>query len=193
MALERGVSAPLRAAVAEPGFHPVVLVYVDWPGAPVRAHTGVGELSWNGQTWAGVGDFAGIQLPQEAAGAAADAATLTLVGLPDELDDYLDDNPRNVAAEIWFGATTERAGNVLVGEPFSAFGGYVDAMGGTLEVGGGELRRGVRLSLGSGAPQRATGAVYHTDEDQSGAYPGDTAGRWVINAEARAETQTWPE
>lgn len=193
MALTRNVDAALAAELAGPFFHPVILVFLDWPGAPAYAHTGAGDLSWNGQTWQGVGGFADIALPQEDTGQAADPAKLGLVGLPDELDDYLDDDARNVRGTIYFGAVTERAGTTLVGEPFPVFDGYLDAMRDTFEMQDGAAVRGVRLSLGSGAPQRSTGYLFHTDESQSAEYPGDTAGRWVINAELRREKQRWPE
>ena len=55
------------------------------------------------------------------------------------------------------------------------------------------LSRVIHIDVANGPSQRLSARLYHTDEDQRRAYPDDTAGRLVINAEARQERITWPE
>ena len=122
------------AAIAAGNFCPVVMVYLDWPDGPVRVHSNIGTITWQGEEWLGLGKFGGITSPEEGMGLAQNAASLQLIGAPDEMDDYLDSPIRGRRGEIWFGVVTERAGNVLIGEPFSIFTGYMDAMRDTMEV-----------------------------------------------------------
>lgn len=192
-ALTRGCDPALLAEVAKPVFYPIILVWLDWPVTPIYVHTNVGVVTWGGEDWTGVGAFGDLALPDESFGMVAQSAELRLVGLPDELDAYLEAPIRNRAARVWFGAVTARAGNVLVAEPVEVFSGYMDAMRDTVQVDGDTLMRGVTLSVAPGPSQRARAEVYHTYEDQIAAYPGDTAGRFSINIEAEVATLTWPE
>jgi hypothetical protein len=192
-ALKRGVDPATLAQLAQPVFNPIILVYLDWPNVPVRAHSNVGPLTWCGHTWHGVGEFGSIRMPEEDLGLAAQPAEVRLMGAPDELDQYLTDPIRNREAIIYFGVVTERGGNVLIGEPFEMFVGYMDAMRETVTVEDGVMRRDVVLTVANGPSQRSFAEVFHTYEDQSRRFPGDTAGRLTINAEAERDKLTWPE
>jgi hypothetical protein len=191
--LVRNVDPALLAALSAPVFFPIILVYLDWPNAPVRVHSNVGQVSFDSQTWSGVGNFGDMTIPEEAKGLASQSAELRLVGLPDELDAYLDDPIRNRAAKVWFGAVTERTGNVLLAPPAEVFSGYMDAMRDVTAVDDQGLTRGVILTVAQGPSQRARAEVYHTYEDQITAFPGDTAGRFSINIEAEVKKIRWPE
>lgn len=193
MVLRRGVDAATLEAMAAGPFFPVVLVFVDWPDAPVHAHSGVGVIEWDGAQWHGVGPYGAVEIPDEGGGLASRPANLRMVGLDDRLDDYLDAPVRNRRARILCGVVTERGGTELIGEPFELFSGYVDAMRDLVEGADGELRRGVALQVASGPSQRSSAEIYHTPEDQALFASWDTAGRLVLNAEAEAQRMTWPE
>ena len=192
-ALRRNIDPATLAELAKPVFNPVILVYLDWPDAPVRVHSNVGTLSWDGHDWHGVGQFGDIRMPEEDTGLAAQPAETRLIGVPDELDQYLDDPIRNREGVLYFGTVTERDGNTLVGEPFEMFAGYMDALRETVEVEDGRMRRDVLLSIASGPSQRSFAELFHTYEDQLRRFPTDTAGRLTINAEAERDKLTWPE
>lgn len=190
MDLTRGVDPVLLAALSGP-FHPVVLVYVDWPGEAVRVHSGLGQITWGGEVWHGVGERGFVSFPAEAMGAASFAGTMKLGGLPSEIDAHLTLDPRERDVEIFFGAVTERAGTVLRGEPVSAFTGYVDGMGDdeVFDLDG-VSSRVITLGIATGPSQRSRGGAYHTYADQVAAHPGDTAGRWLMAARAQSEANT---
>jgi hypothetical protein len=192
-ALKRNIDPATLTALAQPVFYPVIMVYLDWPDAPVYAHSNVGPLEWDDQTWQGVGEFGALQMPDEELGLAAQPAEVRLIGAPDELDQYLTDPIRNREAVIYFGVVSERGGNVLIGEPFEMFVGYMDAMRETVTVDDGVMRRDVVLTVANGPSQRSFAEVFHTYEDQKRRFPGDTAGRLTINAEAERDKLTWPE
>lgn len=189
----RAIDTDTLAAITAGNFCPVVMVYLDWPDGAIRVHTGVGTISFGGNDWLGIGQFGRLTSPDETSGLAQSSASMALVGAPDEIDAYLDAPIRNRAGEIWFGVTTERAGNVLIGEPFRVFAGYMDAMRDTIEADGGDIVRVLVLDVVNGPSQRLSASLFHTDEDQRQRHPDDTAGRLVINSEAHAQVLTWPQ
>ncbi len=197
MALNRGADASFMAEIAGPVWYPVTLVYLDWPGAPVRVHSSVGSISWSGETWSGVGSFGEVVVPREVSGVVPSEAGLRLYGVPDDIYDMLGDQIRNQVGAIYVGALTERSSNTMVGEPSEVFSGYMDAMRmeETVEASDGERRilRFVEITLGSGPPARTGGRIFHSAEDQDAAFAGDTAGRHVIYNEANLRNLTWPE
>lgn len=194
MAIERDIDPATLAAISNPaGFWPVVLVYLDWPDAPVRVHSNGGDLSWGGQIWRGIGGVGQLQIPDEALGLGSDDATVGLMGLDDTLDGYLDDDIRGRDGVIYFGAVTERDGAVLIGAPFPIFLGTMDAKTDLLERDGSEdLVRGVSISITPGPSQRSSSGIYHSNEDQQLSFPGDTAGRLILQAYREGSTLRWP-
>ena len=194
MALERTIDAATLAAISnQGGFFPIALFFIDWPDAPFRVHTNLGSLTWGGETWTGIGKIANVSLPGDANGMAKQEGMFSLLGLNDELDAYLDADARGRAARVYFGAVTECDGSVLVGEPFEVFSGTVDGLKDMTEAGGGNLSRGVQVPLVSGPSQRSSSQALHSYSDQIANFPGDTAGRLLINSEREGKRHRWPE
>jgi hypothetical protein len=187
MVMSRGVPSGMLAALSGP-MHPVMLVYVDWPGGVQRAHSNFGTITWGGHDWTGVGSMGGVTLPGEMTGIASDDGALTLGGLPEVIDDLLSVDPRGSEVLIYFGLTTVRNGTTLVSDPVLAWSGYVDGMASTEGYEGQEVRSTITLPVVSRASQRLRPAAYHSEADQAAEYPGDTAGRWLTAALARTTT-----
>ncbi|NEX45181.1 hypothetical protein [Pseudotabrizicola algicola] len=192
MALIRAIPPAMQAALDSGSFHPVVMVHLDWPDAPVFAHSGVGTIRFDGQDWVGVGKFGAISLPEEGEGIAASAATFRLLGLPDEVFERLADPIRNRMARVLFGVTTERGGNVLLADPVEVFAGYMDSAQYRASVSGLETTHGVELTASTGPSARAAASFYHSHEDQVVSHPTDTLFLLFVNNEAQAASLTWP-
>lgn len=191
MDLTRGIDAATVAAMSG-HFHPVLAVELDWPDDPVYAHSGVGEIAWDGKIFQGVGVFGDISIPGDAFGAIPTDAILTLLGVPSEIFDRLNDPIRNRYGAIYFGVTTKAGGNILVGEMTVLFEGYMDASKYIGEREGDVIQHGIQLTLGSGAGMRSTAAVTHSYESQIADFPGDTAGRHLQWAVKQARKRKWP-
>jgi hypothetical protein len=192
MGLRPGVTPEFLTQIAGV-FHPVIMVNIDWPGDPVYAHSNLGVIEWDGQDWQGVGDFGDIQMPPETSGVASMPVEFGLIGLPPEILQRMGDDVKNKLARILFGVTTERGGNVLAANPVEIWSGLVDTLDYELTDDAGNAVHGVIMQARSGPAAREAAAIYHTAEDQATEFPGDTAGRHVINMEAKGETLTWPE
>lgn len=199
VALTRGVPPAMTAALASGEvLYPVLFVWLDWPGTPVRAHTGRGTITWGGHDWTGVGPFGQVGVPGEAGGSmAATEAEVSLLADPTALDAYLDAVIRNLSGEIYMGCLTARPGtgaeDVLLSDPVTMFSGLMDGM----MVEAKAIDRGVAhravISLVTGPGARSDAAVYHSDQDQARKFPGDTAGRHLVLAYANAQKFLWPE
>lgn len=201
--MRRGVD-PVLLSSLERGGYPIVLVHLDWPGVAAYGHSGVGDVVWNGHVWHGVGPAASIDIPAEAAEIAAAEAVLSLAGVRADLDGYANDVIRNRAVAVYLGAVAGRPGgddgsevsgpgSTLVGVPTLLFSGTMDGLTLIDAAEDGGVRHDVRLSIATGQEARSMASIYHSDEDQRRTYPGDTAGRLVILAYARAQKFTWPE
>ena len=195
VALRRQIDPATLQALNEHIIYPIILVYLDWPDGAVRVHSNVGTVNFDGFEWGGIGQFGDIQMPEEEMGLASQPAELRIIGVPDEIDQYIADAQtiRDREALIYFGVVNERSGNVLVGQPFEIFAGYMDALREESQVEDGTFRRDLVLNVAAGPSQRAFAEVFHTFEDQIKRFPGDTAGRLTIFAEAEADKFTWPE
>jgi hypothetical protein len=196
MDLIRGVDPLMQAAMAGP-FFPICLAYLDWPGAPVYAHSGVGTITWDGHDWIGVGTLGNIDIPPETAGVAAVDAMLSLAGLSEEIEMYVDDPIRNRTVELYLGVVAARpgepGGNQLRGDPVSLFGGTMDGLSLIASQGEKGVTTEAQVNVATGPSARSSATIYHTDENQKSRHPLDTAGRLVILAYARAQKLTWPE
>lgn len=191
--LTRGIDPVLVAEFSKGLFYPITLVWLDWPDDPVFAHSNAGAISWNGETWLGVGDFGSIDIPQETLSLAATSATISLIGIPPEMYARLEVPIRNRDGAIYVGAVTERRGNILVGNPTEIFSGYMDSFRFTMEDDDGNTVHGVTLKLATGPGARSIASITHSAEDQSAKHPGDTAGRFLIYSRAKLVKLTWPE
>lgn len=203
MELRRGVGAALLSALSQGGY-PVLFGHLDWPGAPVRAHTGVGQIEWGGEIWHGVGTMGNVELPEEASEIAAVEALLSLAGVPADLDGYADDVIRGRVAEIYIGAVAGRPGgsdgqqatglgSTLIGTPVRLFSGIMDALTLSTSRSDDGVEHSAQVTAATGQEARSGATIYHCDEDQRRVYPTDTAGRLVILAYAKAQKTAWPE
>lgn len=172
------------------GFFPVILLDVDWPDDPAHVHTGYGNLVIGGTTYTGIGASAfQLQLPEETEGLAEFAGQLAVDYQVEwfeaegvDHDEYVlaaDTTAREV--KVHFGATTERAGNVLIGAAVEMFRGTMD---GFRDIDNRTSRR-LEISLRGGKDQRSSANVIVTAQSQADAFPGDTIGRLFESAATR--------
>lgn len=204
MELTRGVSPAVMSALQGP-VYPILMAHLDWPDAPVRAHTGVGDIVWGGYTWRGVGPVGSMDVPSEAMGGVVSVdAVLSLVGVPADLDGMADDKIRSRPVDVYIGIVSGRPGghdgrqtsgpgSTLVGDPISLFSGTMDGLSLEAQQSGVDVEHTASVTVTTGPSARSMATVYHSDEDQRRHYPSDTAGRHLILSLARAQKLRWPE
>lgn len=191
MELTRDIHPDTLAAIVAGNFHPGIAVELDWPGAPVHVHSGLGAFDWKGETWDGVMGYGAVDIPVEAATAVPGTAVLTLAVPEGEFDQVMESDIRARDGVIYSFVTTQRGGNVLIGEPFELFSGNMDGLVEDLRLDDGNLVHLVRIELATGAGIRSSATVVHSYEDQQRAFPGDTIGRLLINSIQRLVRVVW--
>lgn len=135
----------------------------------VRVHTGLGQLTHNGDTYEGVGQLGGIELDAEDAEIAARGARLTLSGIPGHLvpDVLAESDYQGRPAVLYIGLIDVQTGT-WVDTPEVLWSGQMDHM--DLETG----QNGARVLLHvEDELIREPLQAWCTDEDQQLVYPGD--------------------
>jgi hypothetical protein len=146
-----------------------LLVYLDWPGGAVRAWTGVGSVTWNAQTWLGVGNLGSIDKIVDSVDRADIGVDLSF--------NYLDDTLRNAiiatdpvgrAASVYLAAVNAAAGTIT--DAYEIFAGFMDRV--EIEDAGSSGRIVVRLASELARLNRPT--YYQlTHAHQQALFPGD--------------------
>lgn len=173
--MSRNISTALGAAVSASEVSPILLVYLDFAAGPVRVWSGLGDLSWGGFTWQGVGSLGQIEPLSESQNFVANGATLKLSGIPSDLIALaLGQHYQGRKAVIYFGALNA-AGAVIV-DPVAMFGGSMDTM--EIDEGGETSTISVRVESEAVSLKIAREWRY-THEDQRIDYPADTFFRYV--------------
>ncbi len=193
-AVQREIDAATIAELSKPFFHANIMTYLDWPDAPFRVHSGRGAMSWDGETWDGLGGVGRHEFPSMSTGLSSVEGSFALVAAPDEINEYIEDDVNGQDAIFYLACTTERAGNVLAGEPFFGFVGVMDGIRDLVDTDTEtmQITRIPTVGLKSKPSQRLSYGAYHTYSDQIAKYPGDTAGRHAQNATYRSARRTWP-
>ena len=186
MALERVIATGTYSAIQET-FHPVVLVKIEWPGETVYVNTNTVNISWDGNTYLGVGTIGRLSIPEESFGIVSAEASIGIVGTIVDLLDLMDINSKNSDVTIYMGCTTEPNGDTLVDDPIEQFQGYLDENE-FMDVEGDDGNRIHSLDYGvaSGPSARSKASIVHSYEDQISKYPTDELMRHTIYARSRA-------
>ena len=173
--MARNLTTALKNALTGTQVTPIMLFYADFPSGAVRAWTGYGNLSWGGNTYAGVGHFGGIDRVDEASDQSARGITFSLSGVPSALISVgLNDAYQGRTCSLYIGAL-DSAGAIVV-DPYLMFSGRIDVMaiedsGDTATI----LLSGESRLIDLNRPR----ARRYTHEDQQIDYPGDLGLEYV--------------
>lgn len=123
--MARGLTASVLAEIANGSFRPVVFFSAAWADQTLYVWSGIGSVSWNGQTWLGVGDLGTISPNAEVVDVSAQGFTVTLAGAnPAEVSEALAQAQRGLAGKAWLGFI-DSSGNI-VADPYLSCAGRLD-------------------------------------------------------------------
>lgn len=125
MAATRTIASAMQTAITGSLVYPGLLVYMDFTSGAVRVWNGYGDLSWDSQTWLGVGNLGEIGEITETEQIRANGTTLTLNGIPTEIANlFLGERYWGREVSIWFAAFS--SGAAIVADPVKIFSGRMD-------------------------------------------------------------------
>ena len=194
MDLVRGFNPAQLTSLRSSVFYPNLMVFIDWPGDPLRFSFREEPIVWDGNTWTGFGPLAELSLPSESPGIAAESAVLSIAGVDHDLDGKMDTPIRGRMVQVYLALMANRTGANRIGDPVRLFSGTIGSSRmKTSKMSENETMSRIEVDLSTGPSARAESSIYHTDEDQRKRYPTDTAGRLVIFSRAKAQKLRWPE
>lgn len=179
--LQRAIDPVLLAAMTKPVWFPIAFAFIDWPATPLRLHSKVGPVNWDGHVWTGAGHFGEFNIPAEDGGLVPQEADLSLNGDWSDLLIDVDTDAAGRSVQIWIGATENAAGTTLVGTPNLAFVGSITNSRLDPSRSG---QSALTISVRAGTHGRVSGVPKHTDELHTSVHPGDT----LFSRQARASS-----
>ena len=124
--MARDLTASMESAVIADVVRPILIAEIQTASGYVRVWNGVGDLSWNSQTWQGVGTFGGVSPVQETTELQATGVNFQLSGIPSALiSTALADIRWGRSATLWIGAFNTSTG-ALIADPYQIFSGLTD-------------------------------------------------------------------
>lgn len=124
----RDLTAGVKAELEAGSLRPVLFYEGVFTGGTLRLWTGVGPISWNGQTWTGAGNLMGVSPPTETIDVRAQGITCTLSGMPSSLiSTALGQARLGQAGKVWLGVMD--AAGAVIADPYLAFEGRLDVPG----------------------------------------------------------------
>ena len=123
--MSRGLSSAYKTAAAAGLVRPALLGHFDFSGGIVRVWTGLGDLSWGGNTYTGLGDLVGVSPVQESNEIRANGLQFTLNGIPSaQVTRILSESYRGRAAKLWLALFDSTP--AIIADPLLLFSGRMD-------------------------------------------------------------------
>jgi hypothetical protein len=168
--LSRDISSAAATHYAGEHVSERVFVYIDFDSGAVRLHDGWGDITWDSQTWSGIGDFGGISGVQESPDGGARTVTLRISGVDTanvvSALDRTDYKGRTV--EIYVGVCD--ADGDLLDDPDLMWRGSADVASVTMDKNTAEIELQCENEL---ADLVEPNLSRFSDEDHQLRYPGD--------------------
>ena len=167
--MARNLTAGMITEVTAATLAPVLLCELQFDSGTSYIWTGIGDLSWNAQTWQGIGNFGTVEGLEETIRDRAAGIRLGLSGIPSaQISWALQEEYQQRTVRLYFGVLD--TSNQIVSNPFIIFRGLMDVL--TIEEDGktASLKMACENRL---APFERAKPQYYTSERQKFDFPGD--------------------
>lgn len=167
--MARALTSAMQAAIAASVVRPVLLIEQAFRSGTAYIWTGIGPLSWNSQTWLGVGDLLSVSELEENADISAKGITISLKGVQSaDITKALTEMARNKPGKIRMALID--ANGAVISSPKVMFSGKLDTC--TVEDGADTCTITIALESELIDLERPR-EVRLTDQEQQKRYPGD--------------------
>lgn len=164
----RAMSTAMLAAFSGRELAPAIFLSATFNSGPVYLWTGYGPITWNGQTWLGIGSLGSIGMVDEGSTVEAKGIALQLSGFdPVALANVLGEFALGQPVRVYLGAFS---GGVLIASPVTAWSGRMDLP--AIDINGQEAKITINCESRLVDLNTACGRRY-TQEDQQRDFPGD--------------------
>lgn len=183
--MSRDLSAGVISAIEDSQVRPFYLFQGEFVSGTVRAWNGIGNLSWNSQTWGGLGSFLSFSSIEETSDVKAAGMTVSLNGmLSANISLALSDCRQGYSGKIYLGFFD--TSNAIISSPYLIFSGRLD----TVSIDEGPDTSTVTLNYESRLIDlQRTREIRYTDQEQQRMFSGDLGLEFV--ADLQDKTLTW--
>lgn len=123
--MAREMSAEIAAALKQSELRPILFFEGEFASGWVRIWSGLGDITWTGQTWTGVGSLLGLGAVEETQQVVAGGTTVSLSGVPLEMVALaIDEARQGKPGRVWLGLLTDA--REIIADPVQAFTGRLD-------------------------------------------------------------------
>lgn len=180
----RAMTSAALAALTSPYLMPAIFVQATFANETIYVWSGVGDLTWNGQTWQGIGSLGSVTVIEEGATVQARGITLQMGGIQTALlADVLQEMQLGAPVSVFLGLFDGAASPpVLIDSPINAWTGRMDQP--TIEVGGETATLSINCESRLIDMDVAVDRRY-TQDDQAIDYPGDLGFQFVNSIQAQ--------
>lgn len=182
--MSRSLTSATQSASVAAKNGPIWFVFMDFESGPIYAWTGIGPISWNGQTWQGVGDIGQISGLNEATDSQATGPTFSLNGAPSSTVSLVfADNYNGRTVKAWLGMRDTNT-DAITADPYPVFVGRMDMVEITRDDGA-TCDIAVHAESKNYAPNQADDRRWN-DGDQQIDFPGDTGFAYLSSVGQRS-------
>lgn len=126
----RDLYSGMQSELESSSLFPIIMFHGEFTGGDVYMTTYDRTISWDGQTWIGVGNFAGISSVRETQELSARSVDLVLSGIPQELLQVaLAEVTRGTRCHLYLGVI-DSSGNLITNttpqSPYKFYTGFID-------------------------------------------------------------------
>lgn len=172
----RSLHANIQNALDDAYVLPVMFTELVFDDGTLRLHTDLGDITWGGHTWLGVGDLGSIDAIEERDDLSPTGTLLRLSGLNTTvLTEALTQNYFDRPANIYFGLRDTVTAS-LVSDPYELFPGRMDQMKITI----GDVQNIIEMAVENELIEFQDPRMqYYSDAELQRDYPGSLGFKWL--------------
>jgi hypothetical protein len=177
----RTIDPTTQAAAAASTIHPVIFVQFAFDGGNVNLHTELGDITFNSDTYTGIGKLGGIGNMEENSDLSRTPITMSLSGLPNDMVSILlAQQYQGRLATVYLGYL-DLSTRTLVATPAIIYKGNIDTADFSIDK-----NFTVTLSIESRFAAWDTPLVRrYNNSDQQSRYPGDNGLEFITQAASK--------
>ena len=195
--MSRNLTTALATALATSSVRPAIFVSLEFASGAVYFWSGKGDNTYDSNTYTGLGDLTGLDMPEETSNGSTNGMSLSLSGIPSvnvalALEEY-----QNRPATVLFAALD--SSDAIIADPYQIFSGLIDVI--SIEDDGDSSS--ITVNLEGYAYGVGPSMDRYTNEAQKRVYATDTSLRfikslsekqvyWGVGAAESATTTTPP-
>jgi hypothetical protein len=182
--MTRDITAAFAEALADQHLRPVIFFEGEFATGWVRLWSGLGEISWNGESWSGAGALLGLGSIDESGEVVAGGTAVSLSGVPVDLVQMaIEEARQGLPGRIWLGLLAEDGS--IIADPVQAFTGRLDVP----EIKDDADTCTITISYESRLIDLTVARTWrYTHESQQALYPGDLGFEYVTAIQDREIT-----